>query len=308
MVCLGYSLSTTFIATLTTICCISGVLAVVENLVVLLAVRNIRSLRSTARYFMASLAAAELLSGFAGNSFFASWLILNHSRQEILQLTIETAVWLFTTTSVTFSLSNVALDRYIAVTSPLQYHNRMTSPRCVLLILFSWISALLGGTVAYVVPEKHLQTVWMCGAIISVLIPFCIIAFCYFRIYQATRSTFPIRENITDAQQMAENKRQRKTASTFGIIAGMFFVLFMPSVVINCIFIVNPPVIVDLKCSYFSASRKVWICIAVISYFSAIFDPWVYAIRMPDFRTALKTLLHRILLCCKEENSELNLP
>ena len=133
MACPRYDLSTTSIAALRTVCCISGILAVVENLVVLLAVRKIHSLRSTARHFLASLAAAELLAGFIVNLYFS--LIL--SRKDSVPLKTESAIWLFTTTSVTLSLTNVALDRYIAITSPLQYHNRMTSRRSLILITFS---------------------------------------------------------------------------------------------------------------------------------------------------------------------------
>ena len=284
MVCTQYTFSMTFVVSLTTICCISGVLAVVENLAVLLAVRKIHSLRSTARFFMASLAAAELLSGFIANLYY----ILNHSRRETIFVKTETAVWSFTTASVTFSLSNVALDRHIAITSPLQYHTRMTSTRCLSLIIFSWCLALLVAFTAYVVPDENLVVFWICGVIIFVLIPFCIIAFCYYKIYRATRNTFPVRKNITDAQQIAENNRQRKTAYTFGIITGLFIVLFMPSFIFNCFYLGNPPDVNGVKCNDFR--RKFWIGVAVLSYFSAIFDPWVYAIRMPDFKMALKEL------------------
>ena len=277
------SLSTNYITTLTVICCISGVLAVVENLAVLLAVRKIRSLRSTARYFMASLAAAELLSGFIANLY----LTLNHSRKEGIFVKTETAVVCFTTASVTFSLSNVALDRYIAITSPLQYHNRMTTTRCSILIVFSWCLAILDASIVFFVPEESLAKTWMGGVTISVLIPFVIIAFCYFRIYKATRSTFPVSESITDAQQMAEQNRQRKTAYTFGIITGLFIAFFMPYFTFTIVQIIaGPSEPRDLKCH--GSTRKAWIFIAVISYFSAIFDPWVYAIRMRDFRMALK--------------------
>lgn len=285
MACTGYSLSSTFITTLTTICCISGILAVFENLAVLLTVRKIVSLRSTARYFMASLAAAELLAGFIANLY----LVLNHSRNEEIFIKTESAVVYFTTASVTFSLSNVALDRYIAITLPLQYHNRMTSTRCSILIVFSWSLAILGSSLAYVLSEEDMYKMWIFQTVICVTIPFCIIAFCYFRIYQATRSTLPLSENKTDAQQIAENKRQRKTACTFGIITGLYIVLFMPSFIFNCIYtFTDPPNINEVKCNNFN--RKVWICIAVISNFSAICDPWVYAIRMRDFRIALKEL------------------
>ena len=286
MTCPEYNLSTAFTATLTTVCCISGGLAVVQNLAVLLAVPKIHSLRSTARYFMASLAAAELLSGFTGNLHY----ILNHSRkQDITFMRTEGAITLFTTVSVTFSLSNVALDRYIAITSPLQYHSRMTSTRCLTLIIFLWFLALFGASMVYVVPVENLIQMWICGSVISLLVPFCIIAFCYFRICQASRSTSPIRENITEAQHVAENKRQRKTANTFGIITGLFILAFMPSFIHDCVMVMaNPPDFNDPRCD--NSSREAWICVNVISYFSAVFDPWVYAIRMRDFRMAVKEL------------------
>ena len=283
------NLSTSFIATLTTICCISGVLAVVQNLAVLFAVRKFYSLRPTARHFMASLAAAELLSGFIANLYF----ILNHSKKDRVFIKHESAVVSFTTASVTFSLSNVALDRYIAITSPLRYHSRMTSTRCSSLIIFSWCLALLSASMVYLIPEENLVELWICRVIILVLIPFCIIAFSYFTICRATRSTYPVRENMTDAQQIAENKRQRKAAYTFGIVTGLYVAFFMPYFIFSCIeLIANPPDLNDLKCH--DSRRKAWIYIAVISYFSAIFDPWVYAIKMRDFRRVLKELFQSL--------------
>ena len=299
MSCSLYNLSTSFNMTLTTICCISGVLAFVENSIVLLSVRKIHSLRTTARYFMTSLAAAELFSGVTANAFFSSWLILNHLRHgtsDVLWKT-ETVVWMWTTISITFNLVNVALDRYIAISSPLQYHTRMNSTRCVMLIAFAWISAFCSSLPVYLVPEKWLPYIWICGTVFAVLIPFCIIAVCYFKIYRATKSAFRLRENITDAQQIAENKRQRKTACTFGIITGLFMVLFTPSFILNCIRLFGIE-IYELNeqtlCGARSMRRAVWICMAVVSYFSAVFDPWIYVIRMPDFRAALKVLLQSL--------------
>ena len=164
----------------------------------------------------------------------------------------------------------------------------MTSTRCFILITFSWCLALLGAAMMYVVPEENLVQMWICGDIMSFLTPFCIIAFCYFRIYRATKSTFPVRENITEAQQMAENKRQRKTANTFGIIIGLFLLLFTPCFILNSTYIFDQPDTNVMMCNSFR--RTIWISIAVISYFSAVCDPWVYAIRMRDFRMALKEL------------------
>jgi len=64
----------------------------------------------------------------------------------------------------------------------------------------------------------------------------------------------------------------------------------MPTFIFNCVQVMaNPPDMKIVKTDSFS--RKFWVSVAVISYFSAICDPWVYAIRMRDFRMALKELL-----------------
>ena len=168
----------------------------------------------------------------------------------------------------------------------------MSSKRCVALILFSWIFAILAASFAFIVPLIDLPKLWICGVVTAVLIPFCIISFCYFKIYNATRRTFQERENITDAQQIAENKRQAKTARTFVIITGLFLVLFAPSFIFNCIQLFSTSLHkgkgMEQLCAQMNSDRPVWICIAVVSYFSAVCDPWVYAIRMPEFRVALK--------------------
>ena len=298
MSCSLYNFSTSFTMTLTTLCCISAFLAAIENAVVLLLIRKIHSLRSTARYFMTSLAVAELFSGIAGNAYFSSWLSLNHLRHgtSYVLWKTETAVWMFTTVSVTYNLVTIAMDRYIAITLPLQYHTRMNSTRCVMLIAFAWISAFSCSLPVYLVPEKRLPYIWICGSVFAVLIPFCIIAVCYFKIYRATKGTFRLRQNITDAQQIAENKRQRKTACTFAIITGLFIVLFTPSFIFSCSHLFNTELFSaersEEKLCAPSVKRATWICIAVVSYFSAVFDPWIYVIRMPDFRAALKLLFH----------------
>ena len=282
-----------FAAILTTICCISGILAAVENTVCLLLVRKIHSLRKTARYFMASLAAAELFSGVTANTFYASWLLLNSERLETKVFwKTESAVWLSTTTVTTFNLVNVALDRYIAITSPLQYHSKMNLTRCKTLITFSWSLAILSVLLVYAVPEEDLPKIWISGTAAAMLFPLCIITFCYFSIYRATKRTFPEGEHITDAQQITENKRQKKTAWTFGIVTVLCTVLFAPSFIFNCaVFFKSYMNTKDLDVDFcVDTLREVWICIAVVSYFSAFCDPWVYLIRMPDFRIALKEL------------------
>ena len=296
MICPNFTVPVGFSTVMTSVCFTSGCLAAVENTICLFVVHRLHSLRKTARFFMASLAASELFSGVAANFHISLKLMLHSSLDSVILWKFESALWYFTTSVVTFNLVNVSLDRYIAITSPLHYHIKMSLKRCVALILFSWIFSILAASLAFIVPLIDLPKLWICGTVTAVLIPFCIISFCYFKIYNATRRTFPERENITDAQQIAENKRQAKTARTFVIITVLFLVLFAPSFIFHCIQLFSTSLYrgkgMEQLCTQLDSNRTVWIYIAVASYFSAVCDPWVYAIRMPEFRVALKELFH----------------
>ena len=80
---------------------------------------------------------------------------------------------------------------------------------------------------------------WIIESITFVLIPFCIITFCYFRIPGMSSNQDHLSRawaSISEAQQNAENTRLKKTGNTFGIITGRFILLVMPSFIFNCIF------------------------------------------------------------------------
>ena len=259
MSCPLYNQSLSFTATVTSICCLSALLAILENTAVLLSVQKITSLRKTSRYFMISLAAGELFSTVIGNSFLSAWLILNHYSHEngTALWKMESTMWCLTTMVTTYNLVNVALDRYVAITSPLHYYTKMSSKKCLTLIGFAWLLSFLSGLVVYLIPQEYLPKVWTYGPIVVVLVPLCIIAFCYFGIYRASKGTFPARVNIIDAQQELENKRQRKAALTFGIITILFFVLFAPVIIFNFIQLLTH----ETELCVSPTVRKVWICI-----------------------------------------------
>lgn len=136
MICPNFTVPVGFSTVMTSVCFTSGCLAAVENTICLFVVHRLQSLRKTARFFMASLAASELFSGVAANFHISLKLMLHSSLDSVILWKFESALWYFTTSVVTFNLVNVSLDRYIAITSPLHYHIKMSLKRCVALILF----------------------------------------------------------------------------------------------------------------------------------------------------------------------------
>ena len=156
MSCPLCNLSLSFTAIVTSICCLSALLAILENTAVLSSAQKITSLRKTSRYFMISLAAGELFSTVIGNSFLSAWLIINHYSHEngTALWKMESTMWCLTTMVTTYNLVNVALDRYVAITSPLHYYTKMSSKKCLTLIGFAWLLSFLSALVVYLMPQE----------------------------------------------------------------------------------------------------------------------------------------------------------
>lgn len=109
---------------------------------------------------------------------------------------MEIIVWFFIIIFVIYSLSNVVVDRFVVIMLFLYYYDRMILKRCLLMIIFLWFFVFMGVFIVYFIFFKYVVKIWMCGGIIFVLILFCIIVFCYFKIYKVIRSIFFVCENI----------------------------------------------------------------------------------------------------------------
>lgn len=112
MICPNFTVPVGFSTVMTSVCFTSGCLAAVENTICLFVVHRLHSLRKTARFFMASLAASELFSGVAANFHISLKLMLHSSLDSVILWKFESALWYFTTSVVTFNLVNVSLDNF----------------------------------------------------------------------------------------------------------------------------------------------------------------------------------------------------
>ena len=95
----------------------SGVLSVASNLLVLTAIYNYSPLRKVSSFFIASLAAADLLVGLLMNPINAALFIIKATEGNFYHPLIVAEHWLWVQTVVnsTFTLTAVSIERYIAV-------------------------------------------------------------------------------------------------------------------------------------------------------------------------------------------------
>ena len=270
---------------------VSGISTIVGNSIILLALYKTPSLQTVSNYFIGSLAGADLFVGIFANSLYVA-LSGFVSLQEIQELKdAETFIWLLTTTVTTFNLCFVALDRYVAIIRPLRYPSEVTTQRFLKTIISMWIFAVLFSTISFYIPLSDLPKLWIIGSFVTFLFPFGLLLFCYFRIYaiaRAQNSRWKQQPTFHRSAQVAEGLKNRKAAVTFAIITGLFVALFLPTLVINFV-----AISLEGRCHRIRLNIA-WFWAAAVSYTSSTINPWVYAIRMTDFKRAIKHLLFRV--------------
>ena len=268
---------------------VSGISTKVGNSIILLALYKAPSLQTVSNYFVGSLAGADLFVGLFANSLYVA-LSGFVSLQEIQELkNTETFVWLFTTTITTLRLCFVAIDCYVAISRPLLYLQIFTTNRFFLATMCMWIFAVLFSAISFCLPYSDLPKLWIIGSVVTFLLPLGILVLCYCRVYLAAKehlSRWKTRQPTLDGSTpSAEELRNTKAALTLAVITGIFAALFLPKPVVNFVRIT-----LQRHCHRMWLNIA-WFWAAALSHTSSAINPWIYAIRMANFKKALKQLL-----------------
>lgn len=115
---------------------------IVGNSLVLVAVFVNSHLRGTTHYFIANLAAADLLLGTTVLPFSVSLEVFNSWLFGELFCDVWAAMDVLCCTASIMSLCVISIDRYIGVTRPLQHSAILTTRRAALIIVLVWILSI----------------------------------------------------------------------------------------------------------------------------------------------------------------------
>ena len=170
------------------------VFTIFGNVLVCAAFYLCRDLRSVTNYFVVSLAVADLLVGFVCMPFWFSYLIKERpDRVKDSELyTLWICLDIVSGTSSIMNLVAISVDRFYAITSPFNYHLKLTKNRARVCIVFLWLYSIAVASIFVLQPAWYAYFV----ACASFFLPLPILVYSYVRIFRvAHQQALKMRKN-----------------------------------------------------------------------------------------------------------------
>lgn len=283
--------SPTFLLSLSILDFILATLTVCGNLLLLTTIvfDPLRCLRTPTTYFIANLAFSDLLVGLLigyGRALVEYFLYVDNTEPNWINIAINIGGGA-TLISGIWTVIAMAFDRYLAVTDPLHYSERVTGRRAVIYILLSWPLALALPAL-YPFVGQNWALFLLAFSHTHFTIPVVVLMIVYFRVFRSLserRSELVRLTTSTSTMTLRHTlERERKMAWTSLTILILFCASFLP-------FYFKIQLLTFCKCLETMSYRNFDFISHIFLYLSSLMNPFMYAWRVPKFRRSLRECL-----------------
>ncbi|XP_012683954.2 trace amine-associated receptor 1-like [Clupea harengus] len=275
------------------------------NILVMITILNFEQLQTPTNYLVFSMSVADLLLGMVVMPpnmieslekcwYFGDFLCKFHASVDITLCNASV-----------LHLTCISIDRFCAVTKPLQYQNKMTTCVVLTMISVSWIfSAIFGFAVIFSPSDSdpsaesvdvdciggcsglHEKEIGVSYFFVFYFIPLTIMSTIYLKIFVIAIKQANTIHEINKQVRLDKNnltKMDFKATKTLGIIIGVFLCCWTPFFICN---IIDP--IIGHSIPALLYEILMW-----VAYLNSMFNPIIYAFFHTWFRKRFQILLKK---------------
>uniref|UniRef100_A0A8C5R252 Melanocyte-stimulating hormone receptor n=1 Tax=Leptobrachium leishanense TaxID=445787 RepID=A0A8C5R252_9ANUR len=266
--------------------------ALVENVLVVVAILKNRNLHSSMYYFLCCLAMSDMLVSISHLSESTYMLLGNHGLIKIDVMTdniFDMMICCSVVSSLSF-LAAIAVDRYITIFYALRYHNIMTHRRVFIIIGVIWVASTICSVLFIIYSRKEEVILCLIAFFVFMLVLMVALYIHMFALARRhSRSITTLRMETTRRVVVPHSRVHMKGAITLSILLGIFFVCWGPFFLQLTLIISCPRHVLCVNYfKYFNFYIILIICNSVI-------DPIIYAFRSQELRKTLRDIL---IQCC----------
>ncbi|XP_058246951.1 trace amine-associated receptor 13c-like [Hemibagrus wyckioides] len=272
-------------------------LTVCGNLLVIISVLHFKQLHTPTNTLVLSLAVSDF---FVGAFVMPAMLIWTIESCWIFGRDFCTVFWLFAGFITVLSVYNIALiavDRYLALSNPFLYMNRVSVRITRVIIVFSWcvvgvynlaVTYFNGSIMNFLLCPGEcfiiLNEVWtVIDLVFSFIFPLSVIIILYTQVFVIVKKhATAIRELNNHTQPKTQKitshsmKSERKAAKVLGILVSVFLVCLLPYFIYSLLGYVNELQIETIQ------------TVAILFCLNSTINPVIYALFYPWFRRCIR--------------------
>ncbi|KAG7335985.1 hypothetical protein KOW79_000678 [Hemibagrus wyckioides] len=238
-----------------------GLLSLLENILVIVAIVKNKNLHSPMYFFICSLALADMLVSVSN-----AWETI------VIHLLANR------------SLLAIAVDRYISIFYALRYHSIMTVKRARMIIGGIWSFCTGCGIVFIVYSDTTPVVVCLVAMFLAMLL---LMASLYSHMFMLARSHVRRMASLAGSNASIQQRASLKGALTLTILLGIFIVCWVPFF-LHLILMISCPK--NLYCICFMSHFNMYLILIMCN---SVIDPLIYALRSQEMRQTFKEII-----CC----------
>ena len=266
------------------------------NLVVLLAMRRVTSIRLPSKLLFCSLLLTDLGAGSVVVPQHAAWLFHEAINPDIVVLC--PLYQAFAVTSSLFcgasliTLAAISLDRYAALFFYLKYQQIVTTRRVCALLAFIWALAIF-----FALTSVTNSELWYASVVPGIVVPIVVTSVACVKIYRRLRAQHIQPQAPNETQQQAgatlNMERNRRTASAMIMIYVFILICYLPFL---CVVVLR------------TAIERTPLLACLIGYsnslvlLNSLLNPFVYCLRLPEIRTEVVKQLRKLF--CRSSSGQ----